>query len=143
MRWVRTGVEIDERWFSSTTNAANGPGTPEDEGLSYLAFNGQKVFLKEAIELLGDKFLGGDVMTREGGWNILCSFSTILGRSLTTCTSTTSMRSSLAPRQTGGKSISRLNIISSRITSPTPLWDSSQGRHRRHRSMLKALERRR
>ena len=28
---------IDERWFSSTTNAANGPGTPQDEGLSYIA----------------------------------------------------------------------------------------------------------
>jgi len=26
---------IDERWFSSTTHADNGPGTPEDEGLSY------------------------------------------------------------------------------------------------------------
>ena len=27
---------IDERWFSSTTWAENGPGTPEDEGLSYI-----------------------------------------------------------------------------------------------------------
>ena len=26
---------IDERWFSSTTPADNGPGTPDDEGLSY------------------------------------------------------------------------------------------------------------
>ena len=25
---------IDERWFASTTNADNGPGTPWDEGLS-------------------------------------------------------------------------------------------------------------
>ena len=24
---------IDERWFSSTTSADNGPGTPKDEGL--------------------------------------------------------------------------------------------------------------
>ena len=31
---------IDERWFASTTNADNGPGTPEDEGLSYIAFDG-------------------------------------------------------------------------------------------------------
>ena len=28
---------INERWFSSTTNADNGPGTPADEGLSYVA----------------------------------------------------------------------------------------------------------
>ena len=26
---------IDERWLSSATPADNGPGTPEDEGLSY------------------------------------------------------------------------------------------------------------
>ena len=25
---------IDERWFASTTHAANRPGTPDDEGLS-------------------------------------------------------------------------------------------------------------
>src|SRR4030095_7317604 len=33
---------IDERWFSSTTNAANGPGTPADEGLSYVELGGGK-----------------------------------------------------------------------------------------------------
>ena len=27
---------IDERWFSSTTHAENGPETPADEGLSYV-----------------------------------------------------------------------------------------------------------
>src|SRR5712672_2561443 len=53
---------IDERWFSSTTKAANGPGTPEDEGLSYIAIDGQLVLLKEAIETMGDDFLGADVM---------------------------------------------------------------------------------
>ncbi len=70
---------IDERWFSSTTNAANGPGTPEDEGLSYLAFEGEKVLFKEAIEVFGDKFLGPDVMEREKGWNLLCKFFDNLG----------------------------------------------------------------
>src|SRR5947208_4578128 len=65
---------IDERWFSSTTNAANGPGTPDDEGLSYVAFKGEKVLFKEAIDTRGDLFLGGDVMEREGGWNLLCKF---------------------------------------------------------------------
>src|SRR5881398_1170603 len=47
---------IDERWFSSTTKAANGPLTGQDEGLSYIEFNGQKVLLKEAIETEGDRF---------------------------------------------------------------------------------------
>jgi hypothetical protein len=70
---------IDERWFSSTTRAANGPGTPEDEGLSYIAFDGKKVLLKEAVETLGDRLLGGDVMAKYGGWNILCKFFDNLG----------------------------------------------------------------
>ena len=70
---------IDERWFSSTTNAANGPGTPDDEGLSYIAIDGQRVLLKEAIETLGDEFLGADVMREHGGWNVLCKFFDNLG----------------------------------------------------------------
>src|SRR5277367_1567971 len=54
---------IDERWFSSTTNAANGPGTPPDEGLSYIDLGGGKrMLLKEAVGTLGDEFLGPDVM---------------------------------------------------------------------------------
>src|ERR1700741_3031925 len=60
---------IDERWFSSTTNAANGPGTPEDEGLSYIALDGKRVLLKGAISEIGDEFLGADVMQEHGGWN--------------------------------------------------------------------------
>jgi hypothetical protein len=70
---------IDERWFSSTTNAANGPGTPEDEGLSYIDINGERVLLKHGIETIGDEFLGADVMAREGGWNLLCKFFDNLG----------------------------------------------------------------
>lgn len=70
---------IDERWFSSTTKADNGPGTPEDEGLSYIDIDGQRVLLKEAIETVGDDFLGADVMRERGGWNILCKFFDNLG----------------------------------------------------------------
>ena len=70
---------IDERWFSSTTKAANGPLTAEDEGLSYIEFNGKKVLLKEAIETVGDKFLGSGVMSTHGGWNLLCKFFDNLG----------------------------------------------------------------
>src|SRR6202790_4094346 len=53
---------IDERWFSSTTKAANGPLTAPDEGLSYIEFHGTKVLFKEAIETAGDLFLGKEVM---------------------------------------------------------------------------------
>jgi len=70
---------IDERWFSSTTKAANGPLTAEDEGLSYIDFNGKRVLLRTAIELAGDSFLGADVMAKYGGWNLLCKFFDNLG----------------------------------------------------------------
>ncbi len=70
---------IDERWFSSTTKAANGPLTAEDEGLSYIELAGKKVLLKEAIETVGDLFLGADVMAEHGGWNLLCKFFDNLG----------------------------------------------------------------
>jgi len=70
---------IDERWFSSTTKAANGPLTAEDEGLSYIEFNGQKALLKEAIETNGDQYLGSDVMSKHGGFNLLCKFFDNLG----------------------------------------------------------------
>ncbi len=70
---------IDERWFSSTTKADNGPGTTEDEGLSYLDINGKRILLKEAIAEIGDAFLGADVMRERGGWNLLCKFFDNLG----------------------------------------------------------------
>src|ERR1700741_481765 len=57
---------IDERGFSFTTRADNGPGTPADEGLSYIAFNGARVLFQEAIETAGDEFLGADVMRERG-----------------------------------------------------------------------------
>src|SRR4249920_618901 len=63
---------INERWFSSTTNADNGPGTPADEGLSYVrAAGGTRFLLKDAVEGAGDMLLGADTMARERGWNLL------------------------------------------------------------------------
>ena len=71
---------INERWFSSTTNADNGPGTPADEGLSYVrTANGERFLLKEAVDQAGDLLLGADVMAREGGWNLLCKFFDNMG----------------------------------------------------------------
>ena len=70
---------IDERWFSSTTKADNGPLTTQDEGLSYIDHDGKRVLLKEAIDSIGDEFLGADVMKERGGWNLLCKFFDNLG----------------------------------------------------------------
>ena len=71
---------INERWFSSTTNADNGPGTPKDEGLSYVRLgDGSRFLLKDAVDQAGDLLLGKDVMEREKGWNLLCKFFDNLG----------------------------------------------------------------
>jgi hypothetical protein len=71
---------INERWFSSTTNADNGPGTPQDEGLSYVRLpDGTRFLLKAAVENAGDLLLGKGVMEKEGGWNLLCKFFDNLG----------------------------------------------------------------
>ena len=70
---------INERWFSSTTKASNGPATLEDEGLSYVRADGNRFLLKHAVETAGDLLLGSDVMAREGGWNLLCKFFDNMG----------------------------------------------------------------
>jgi hypothetical protein len=71
---------INERWFSSTTKASNGPLTTPDEGLSYVRpKSGEKFLLKEAVETAGDLLLGKEVMEREGGWNLLCKFFDNMG----------------------------------------------------------------
>ncbi len=71
---------IDERWLASTTNADNGPGTPQDEGLSYIVIDGKKaILLREAIELEGDLILGKETMGQYGGWKVLTKFFDSLG----------------------------------------------------------------
>ena len=71
---------INERWFASTTNADNGPGTPLDEGLSYVRRDsGQRFQLKQAVEVAGDALIGAEVMAKERGWNVLCKFFDNMG----------------------------------------------------------------
>src|SRR5436190_11271622 len=71
---------INERWFSSTTNADNGPGTPPDEGLSYVRLgDGTRFLLKDAVAEAGDLLLGSAVMQRHHGWNLLCKFFDNMG----------------------------------------------------------------
>src|SRR5665213_4071691 len=53
---------IDERWFSSTTPAKNGPLTGENEGLSAVVFKEgsteKQILLKDAVSLLKGKLIG-------------------------------------------------------------------------------------
>ena len=48
---------ISERWIGSTTKADNRVGPP-DEGLSYLAIEGERITLKEAVEVAGPTIMG-------------------------------------------------------------------------------------
>ena len=48
---------ISERWIGSTTKADNRVGPP-DEGLSYLAIEGERVTLKDAIDIAGPSIMG-------------------------------------------------------------------------------------
>ncbi|MEO8409853.1 MAG: hypothetical protein ABI478_04730, partial [Propionivibrio sp.] len=69
---------IDERWFSSTTKADNGPLTTPHEGLSFIHVdngNGDsRVLLKDALEIAGDEILGKEVMQKYGGWKMYSKF---------------------------------------------------------------------
>ena len=74
------GIErgsIKERWFSSTIVAQNGPLAAPDEGLSYVACDhnsNEKFSLKEAIEELGEKIVGTELMEKHGGWPIYSKY---------------------------------------------------------------------
>lgn len=73
---------IDERWFASTTHADNGPATPEDEGLSYIALGTgkeDKILLRTAIEEMGEEILGSYLWNKYHGWSVYAKFFDNLG----------------------------------------------------------------
>ncbi len=68
---------IDERWLSSTTWAENGPGTPEDEGLSYIVVDEEgteKILLRDAIELMGAEIIGSVLWEKYHRWAMFSKF---------------------------------------------------------------------
>ncbi len=66
---------IDERWFSSTIKAENGPLTPHDEGMSYIYVSDKlKVTLAEAIKEMGIELLGQAAIDAYGGWVMYSKF---------------------------------------------------------------------
>src|SRR5262249_35502105 len=70
---------IDERWFSSTTAAAN-EGAPPDEGLSYVVLDGKRAFtLKDAVGLEGDRLVGKAIWSRYKRWPVYSKFFDNLG----------------------------------------------------------------
>ena len=68
---------IDERWFASTTWAENGPGTPEDEGLSYIVVDEEgkeRILLRDAVELMGAEIIGSELWKKYGRWAMFSKF---------------------------------------------------------------------
>jgi hypothetical protein len=78
---VRGG--IDERWFSSTTPAKNGPLTGEHEGLSFIVFinNGKEelLLLKDAVDELQDKLIGKRIWDEYKSWPMYSKFFDNMG----------------------------------------------------------------
>lgn len=72
---------IDERWFSSTTPADNGLGTPEDEGLSYIVTNDgqEKGLLTEAVAHFKGDFIGSALYEKYGRWPMFSKFFDNMG----------------------------------------------------------------
>src|SRR5207302_2023362 len=65
---------IDERWFASTTPAAN-EGAPPDEGLSYVVQDGKKAFtLKDAVAQEGARLVGRGIWERYMRWPVYSKF---------------------------------------------------------------------
>ncbi|MBQ9862255.1 MAG: hypothetical protein IJO75_08380 [Clostridia bacterium] len=67
---------IDERWFASTTWAENGPGTPDDEGLSYVvsADGSERVLLRDAVDELQGEVIGEDLWNKYHKWPMFSKF---------------------------------------------------------------------
>ncbi len=70
---------IDERWFSSTTPAANA-GAPPDEGLSYVVVDGKRAFtLKDAMNTDGERLIGQLMWQRYQRWPVYSKFFDNMG----------------------------------------------------------------
>jgi hypothetical protein len=74
---------IDERWFSSTTPAKNGPLTGEHEGLSFIVFsNGDKeelLLLKDAVDELKGELIGDRLWNEYQSWPMYSKFFDNMG----------------------------------------------------------------
>jgi hypothetical protein len=74
---------IDERWFSSTTPAKNGPLTGENEGLSAIIFKDgdkeQQVLLRDAVNSLKGALIGERLWKKYESWPMYSKFFDNMG----------------------------------------------------------------
>ncbi|MGL4943670.1 MAG: hypothetical protein ACRC46_10815 [Thermoguttaceae bacterium] len=74
--WYALGVHrggIDERWFASTTEAAN-DNRAADEGLSYIKVGGKKFLLRDAVAEMGDAIVGAAIFKKYKKWPVYSKF---------------------------------------------------------------------
>ncbi|MDB5302283.1 MAG: hypothetical protein JWO87_3946, partial [Phycisphaerales bacterium] len=69
---------IDERWFGSTTPAANDNRTP-DEGLSYVVHGGQRFTLADAVQEAGEALIGSAICRKYKKWPVYSKFFDNMG----------------------------------------------------------------
>ncbi|HTV12544.1 MAG TPA: hypothetical protein VME20_11870 [Acidimicrobiales bacterium] len=66
---------IDERWFSSTIRADNGPLTGPDEGLSFVVGpEEERLPFDEVVAELGADLIGERLWAEHGGWTMYSKF---------------------------------------------------------------------
>src|ERR1700729_2463088 len=69
---------IDERWFASTTPAANENRT-EDEGLSYCVVGEYRFTLLDAVAECGAELIGETIWRKYGRWPVFSKFFDNMG----------------------------------------------------------------
>ena len=69
---------IDERWFASTTEAANDNREPT-EGLSFCLFEGQTFLLRDAVSESGETLIGPKIWQQYQRWPVYSKFFDNLG----------------------------------------------------------------
>jgi len=69
---------IDERWFASTTEAMNENREP-DEGLSYVAHEGKRFLLRDAVEAMGARLIGKEMFDKYKRWPVYSKFFDNMG----------------------------------------------------------------
>jgi hypothetical protein len=69
---------IDERWFSSTTEAMNENRTP-DEGLSYVVAGNQRCTLRDAVAEMGEELVGSAIWKKYKRWPVYSKFFDNMG----------------------------------------------------------------
>ncbi|MEX2671025.1 MAG: hypothetical protein WD294_02825 [Phycisphaeraceae bacterium] len=69
---------IDERWFGSTTEAANDGRVP-DEGLSYVVHNDQRFLLRDVVDELGADIIGQPIWDKYRKWPVYSKFFDNMG----------------------------------------------------------------